>query len=114
MQCFGLLLENARAERPGRQTDRATAVLDSPLAWKLDECNELSLPSPTIAHPTSEESYFNNSALSDVSIILEDRTVPAHRVILCRGSDYFRKLLTRNFLVGYDSSDTWIEKSIAN
>lgn len=43
--------------------------------------------------------YFNNPTLSDLTIRLSDRTVHAHRIVLCRGSQYFTALLTGNFQV---------------
>lgn len=42
--------------------------------------------------------YFSNSQFSDLTIRLnDDRPVHVYRVILCRGSEYFRMLLTGSF-----------------
>ena len=44
-------------------------------------------------------SYFDDPALSDLTIKLSDRTVHAHRVVLCRASEYFTSLLAGKFQV---------------
>jgi hypothetical protein len=44
-------------------------------------------------------SYFDDPALSNLTIKLSDRTVHAHRVILCRASEYFTLLLAGRFQV---------------
>jgi len=41
--------------------------------------------------------YFDNPTFSDLTIRLSDRVVRVHRIVLCRGSEYFEKLLTGNF-----------------
>jgi len=52
-----------------------------------------------MASPKSWKDYFDSPTLSDLTIRLSDRTVHAHRIVLCRGSEYFEKLLTGNFKV---------------
>jgi hypothetical protein len=49
--------------------------------------------------PPLNKTYFNDSTLSDLTIKLSDRSVYVHRIILCRGSEYFDKLLTGRFKV---------------
>jgi hypothetical protein len=44
-------------------------------------------------------SYFDDPALSDLKIKLSDRTLHAHRVVLCRASEYFTSLLDGKFQV---------------
>lgn len=43
--------------------------------------------------------YFNDSTLSDLTIRLSDRTVYVHRIVLCRRSKYFNKLILNGFKV---------------
>ena len=46
------------------------------------------------------QNYFDDPTFSDLTIRLSDRTVNAHRIVLCRKSEYFKTLLTGNFKVG--------------
>jgi hypothetical protein len=48
------------------------------------------------------ETYFDDPKFSDLTLKLSDRTVHVHRVVLCRGSQYFKSLLAGSFLVGSD------------
>lgn len=43
--------------------------------------------------------YFNDPTLSDLTIRLSDRTVHVHRIVLCRRSKYFNKLILNGFKV---------------
>jgi len=45
------------------------------------------------------EAFFDDATLSDLTIQLSDRTVRVHRIVLCRKSEYFTKLLTGSFKV---------------
>jgi hypothetical protein len=36
------------------------------------------------------DTYFDDPKFSDLTIKLSDRTVHVHRVMLCRGSQYFK------------------------
>lgn len=45
------------------------------------------------------KTYFNDSTLSDLTIKLSGRSVYVHRIVLCRGFEYFDKLLTGKFKV---------------
>lgn len=59
---------------------------------------------PLSEKPTNSKlykDYFNDLTLSDLTIRLSDRTVHAHRIVLCRGSEYFAKLLTGRFQVSH-------------
>ncbi|KAM0718324.1 hypothetical protein Q7P37_006656 [Cladosporium fusiforme] len=47
---------------------------------------------------TDRNTYFNNPELSDLKIELTDRTIHAHKVILCNNSDYFKVLLNGRFM----------------
>ena len=52
--------------------------------------------------PSSGDIYknsFNDSTLSDLTILLSDRKVYVHRIILCRRSKYFNKLILNGFKV---------------
>jgi hypothetical protein len=39
------------------------------------------------------KTYFNNPTLSDLTIVLSDQNVFVHRIVLCRRSKYFEKLV---------------------
>ncbi|GAB7324720.1 hypothetical protein MBLNU13_g08579t1 [Cladosporium sp. NU13] len=43
------------------------------------------------------KAFFDDATLSDLTIQLRDGTVRVHRIILCRKSEYFTKLLTGSF-----------------
>lgn len=45
------------------------------------------------------KNYFNDSTLSDLTILLSDRKVYVHRIILCRRSKYFNKLILNGIKV---------------
>ena len=47
--------------------------------------------------PPLYKTYFNDPTLSDLTIKLSDRSVYVHRIVLCRDSEYFDKLLTGRF-----------------
>jgi len=52
-------------------------------------------PSPGDIYKT----YFNDPTLSDLTILLSDRKVYVHRIILCRRSKYFNRLILNGFKV---------------
>lgn len=52
----------------------------------------------TVAAPL-DKTYFDDPSLSDLTIKLSDRSVHVHRIVLCRGSKYFEKLITGQFQV---------------
>jgi hypothetical protein len=60
-------------------------------------------PSTTIVAKSRDKvhSYFDDSTFSDLTIKLSDRVVHLHRVVLCRGSEYFRSLLAGKFKVSW-------------
>lgn len=45
------------------------------------------------------KAFFDDATLSDLTIHLSDRSVRVHRIVLCRRSEYFVKLLTGSFQV---------------
>lgn len=45
------------------------------------------------------KAFFDNATLSDLTILLSDRSVRVHRIVLCRRSEYFTTLLTGSFQV---------------
>jgi hypothetical protein len=45
------------------------------------------------------KAFFDNETFSDPTIQLSDRAVHVHRIVLCRRSEYFTKLLTGQFQV---------------
>lgn len=45
--------------------------------------------------------HFDDPAFSDITLQLSNRSVNVHRVVLCRRSEYFTKLLNGNFQVEY-------------
>ena len=49
--------------------------------------------------PDLYKSYFDNPTFSDLTLKLSDRTVHVHRIVLCRGSEYFTSLLAGRFKV---------------
>jgi hypothetical protein len=49
--------------------------------------------------PPLYKTHFDDTTHSDLTIKLSDRSVHVHRIILCRGSEYFDKLLTGRFKV---------------
>lgn len=49
--------------------------------------------------PKVFKDYFDDPTLSDLTIRLSDRCVHVHRIILCRNSEYFRKLILTGFKV---------------
>ena len=49
--------------------------------------------------PALWKDYFDNPTFSDLTIRLSDRVVHVHRIVLCRGSEYFETLLTKGFEV---------------
>jgi hypothetical protein len=57
-------------------------------------------PKPTVADRRDlVNSHFDDPTFSDLRIKLSDRVVHVHRVVLCRGSEYFTYLLAGRFLV---------------
>lgn len=50
------------------------------------------------------DTHFNDPTLSDLTLKLSDgTTVYAHRVVLCRRSRYFTKLITGGFRVSIEN-----------
>lgn len=45
------------------------------------------------------KTYFNNSKFSDLTIRFSNKTIYVHKIILCRQSKYFEKLIDGPFLV---------------
>lgn len=45
------------------------------------------------------KAFINDRMLSDLTIRLDDRSVYAYRIVLCRGSEYFSRMLTGHFQV---------------
>lgn len=61
---------------------------------------ELTLPKMYNAPPTKlYKDFLNNPTLSDITIRLGDKSWYAHRIVLCRGSEYFDNMLTGRFQV---------------
>ena len=48
--------------------------------------------------------HFDDPTFSDITLTLSDRSVKLHRVVLCRKSEYFTKLLTGGFQVHHSRS----------
>lgn len=105
---WAILLENVSKEQTGRQMERAIAVIEASLKLTAVGANlsTLELDSTSaalqmswIGRPSVSKSYFNDPTFSDLKIYLEDRVVPVHKIILCRGSDYFGKLINGGFKV---------------
>ena len=51
------------------------------------------------------KAFFDDATFSDLTIQLSHRTVRVHRIVLCRKSKYFTKLLTGQFQVCSDPLD---------
>lgn len=49
--------------------------------------------------PKLYKAFLNDRTLSDLMIHLGDISVYAHRIVLCRGSEYFSRMLTGRFQV---------------
>lgn len=49
--------------------------------------------------PALFKAYFDDPAMSDITVKLSDRSLHLHRIVLCRASEYFSSLLTKNFKV---------------
>jgi len=47
------------------------------------------------------KAYLGEPTLPDLTIHLSDQTVHAHRIVLCRGSEYFTNMLTGRFQVSH-------------
>jgi hypothetical protein len=45
------------------------------------------------------KAFLDDATLPDVTIHLSDRAVRVHKIVLCRQSEYFTKLLTGQFQV---------------
>lgn len=56
-----------------------------------------------MAPPELWRDYFDSPTFSDLTIRLNDRLVHVHRIVLCRGSPYFEKLLAGSFKVRHSS-----------
>lgn len=63
---------------------------------------------PTRSSPEREplpskiyKNYFDDPTLSDLTIRLSDRCVYVHRIVLCRNSEYFNKLILTGFKVSH-------------
>lgn len=57
------------------------------------------------------KAYFGEPMLSDLKVHLSDTTVYAHRIVLCRGSEYFTNMLTGRFQVSH--MPTFLKHSIS-
>lgn len=97
-------------DRATHLTTRAIAVVKACLDLDAEDSvlRELhvdrvlsSLQTPSIQFHSAAKSYLNDPELSDLEIVLSDRAIHAHKIVLCRGSDYFKKLLTGNFMVSW-------------
>ena len=42
--------------------------------------------------------YVDRRELCDVSLVVEDRRIPAHRLVLCAASDYFAAMFTSDVI----------------
>ena len=57
------------------------------------------------------KAHLNEPTLPDLTIHLRDQTVHAHRIVLCRGSEYFTNMLTGRFQVS--NIPTFLKHSIS-
>lgn len=81
---------------------RALSPLINPLERQPFPKPPASFP-PIMALSTDNDiykPYFDDVTLSDLTIRLSDRTVHVHRIVLCRRSKYFEKLILGSFKVG--------------
>jgi hypothetical protein len=46
--------------------------------------------------PALFKTYFDDPNMSDITIMLQGRTVHGHGIVLCRGSEYFSNLLAES------------------
>lgn len=79
---------------------------------KTTHCDQYHQPRQTMASDYDKpmiagerdifETYFDDPKFSDLTLKLSDRTVHVHRVVLCRGSEYFKSLLAGSFQVSSD------------
>lgn len=67
--------------------------------------SKISRPTPDGTTPTPDfdisKSYFNDPEFSSRTIRFGDKTIYVHDIILCRRSEYFRKLILGPFKVCY-------------
>lgn len=49
--------------------------------------------------PALFKAYFDDPAMSDITVKLSDRCLHLHRIVLCRASEYFSTLLAGHFEV---------------
>ena len=94
--------DGLQLEFVGGQLISALAYHSTPSSQILQQQHKLLLP---IMEPSSgtdttfHNHYFNDPTLSDLTIRLSDRTVHVHRIVLCRRSAYFEKLILGGFKV---------------
>jgi len=76
----------------------------------FDDCFELALQKPAAAAVLSLsgdlESMVDNPQFSDVSFLVEGRTVHAHKFILFARSEYFRRMFTSGYRESTDATIT--------
>jgi hypothetical protein len=75
---------------------------------------KLTSTSPRMSEPLYSKLYkafLDDPTLSDLTLRLGDRSVYAHRIVLCRGSEYFAHMLTGRFKVSHSPCFTHNELS---
>jgi hypothetical protein len=65
----------------------------------VEMADHVNLKGPTALFKT----YFDDPTMSDIAIMLQGKTVHAHRIVLCRGSEYFSNLLAESSQVRISS-----------
>ena len=76
------------ADNSTMESNTSTATL--PDIEMADQANIIKSP------PALFMTYFDDPTRSDITIVLSDRSVHAHGIVLCRGSEYFSNLLAES------------------
>jgi hypothetical protein len=75
-----------------RQTRQWKSNTSTATVVDVEMTDQVTLKGP----PALFKTYFDDPTMSDITIMLQGRTVYAHGIVLCRGSEYFSNLLAES------------------